>query len=72
MAETVVGSISENNDGESSSTDFQSAITQALKDLSATSENLQVKINKQILNIWYEKKLIKQTIKINPFFRMSI
>ena len=43
MAQTVAGAMTENSGGDSASPDFQSAISQALKDLSATSENLQVK-----------------------------
>lgn len=50
MAQTVANAIvdGETTDGEPTSADFQSAIAQALKDLSVTSENLQV--TQKILN----------------------
>lgn len=52
MAQTVANAIvdGETTDGEPTSADFQSAIAQALKDLSVTSENLQV--TQKILNKW--------------------
>lgn len=44
MAQTVAGAITTDNSSAAEGVlpDFQSAISQALKDLSATSENLQV------------------------------
>lgn len=45
MAQSVANAIGTNPSGsESDSPDFQAAIAQALKDLSATSENLQVNL----------------------------
>jgi hypothetical protein len=41
IAQTVAGAISETSD-EGTSPNFQTAISQALKDLSTTTENLQV------------------------------
>ena len=42
MAQTVATAISEEDDPDGVSADFQTAITQTLKHLSTTSENLQV------------------------------
>ena len=45
MAQTVASAITEGGDPEAVSADFQSAISQALKDLSTTQENMQVIIH---------------------------
>lgn len=42
MAQTVMGAVSESGGTGNIGTDFQSMLSQTLKDLSTTSENLQV------------------------------
>lgn len=43
MAQTVMGAVSESGGSGNISTDFQTMLSQTLRDLSSTSENLQVK-----------------------------
>lgn len=49
LAESVASTVGDSSNAEGPPPDFQVAINQALKDLSATSENLQVRFYSTVL-----------------------